>query len=71
MDNEQSTADIAFTTMQTMAKTIGTQMLTIKLHERAGSLDLADTLRKQNVRLEEQLDKMIDLYYRSKDAGLM
>ena len=64
-----NTLDTAFATLQTMAKTIGTQMLTIKLHERAGSNDLAEILRNQNKRLEEQLDKMIDLYYRTKDAG--
>ncbi len=64
-----NTLDTAFSTMQTMAKTIGTQMLTIKLHKRAGSNDLAEILRNQNKRLEEQLDKMIDLYYRTKDTG--
>ena len=64
-----NTLDTAFATLQTMAKTIGTQMLTIKLHEKAGSNDLAEILRNQNKRLEEQLDKMIDLYYRTKDAG--
>lgn len=46
-------------------------MLTIKLHERAGSMDLAETLRKHNVTLEQQLDRMIDLYYRSKEQGLL
>jgi hypothetical protein len=67
--SDDTTPDFAFTTMQTLAKTIGTQMLTIKLHERAGSMDLADTLRKQNAQLEEQLDKTIDLYFKMKELN--
>lgn len=56
-----------FSTMLTTAKTIGTHMLTIKLHERLGATEQAEIVRKQNAMLETQLDKMIDLFYSMKD----
>ena len=63
MENE--TQETAMNTIRTIAQTLGTQMLTRKLYEQAGDTKMAEVIREQSVKLESQLDRMLDLYNRT------
>ena len=53
-----------------IAKTIGTHTLTIKLYEHDGKMEEADNLRKTNLRLEDQMASMIKLYRKYQKTGV-
>ena len=49
--------------MKGFAKTIGTNTLTILLHEYNGRTEEAEILKKENEKLEDIIRRLITLYY--------
>lgn len=51
-----------------VANIIGTQIYTIKVYEQLGNLEAAESLKKQNIQLEGQVEKLIKIYHASQKA---